>query len=79
MVCGWINGFEAVRASGERRDLRGSVVGGFGEWRQVVGKGGVVLVEECDGSRMKSKLYGNRDLGCRWVVGVDDGLKCLSK
>ena len=68
-----------MRASGESRDLSGSVVGGCGEWRQVAGKRGVVLVEEYDGSREKSELYGNRDLRCRGVVGVDDGLKCLSK
>ena len=52
MICGRIDGFKAMRASRKSRDLGGSVVGGFGKWRQEVGEGGMVLVEECDGSRV---------------------------
>ena len=52
MICGRIDGFKATRASGKGRDLGGSVVGSVGKWRQEVGEGGIVLVEECDGSRV---------------------------
>ena len=78
MICGRIDGFKAVRASGKGRYLSGGVVRVFGKWRQEVGKGGKVLVEKCDGSCVESKLYGDGYLGCGWVVGIDDGLECLS-
>ncbi len=51
----------------------------FSKCWQVVREGRVVLGEEDDGSCVKSELYGHRDLRCRWMVGVDDGLECLSK
>ena len=78
-ICGWINKIETVGTGWEGRLFSRSVVTSTSEWWQEVGKRGVVLVDKSNGSCVKSELYGDRDLGCGWVVGVGDGVKCLSK
>ena len=51
MICGGIDEIKAVRTDWKGKVLGGSVEGGVvGEWRQKIREGGMVLVEECDGS-----------------------------